>query len=238
MSKYIIRLDDACEKRDVNNWNQVEKLLDKYSIKPLVGVIPSCKDPLMDVYPVDETFWERVSLWKSKGWAIALHGYEHVYVNSNLGINPVNARSEFAGLSLDEQRNKIKKGIAVLRDHGINPLVFFAPSHSFDENTLEALKLESDIRIVSDTPANRPYSKYGMTFVPQQSGKARKLPFNTVTFCYHPNTMCEMDFLELEQFIDENRKKFIQFPEQTVKRKMSLLDRAINKLYFARRKRK
>ncbi len=238
MSKYIIRLDDACEKRNIENWDRIETVLDKYGVKPLVGVIPSCKDEQMNLYPTDADFWAKVAEWQSKGWQIALHGYEHVYVNSNPGINPINCRSEFAGLPLDEQREKIKKGIEIFREHGINPKVFFAPSHSFDENTLEALKAESDIRIVSDTPANRPYSKYGMTFVPQQSGRVRKLPFNTVTVCYHPNIMSDKDFVELESFLDVNGKKFIKFPEQTVTRKMSLLDCAVNKLYFARRKRK
>ena len=40
MSKYIMRLDDAAEKMDIEKWSRMEKLLDKHSIKPLVGVIP------------------------------------------------------------------------------------------------------------------------------------------------------------------------------------------------------
>ena len=39
---------------------EVKKLLDKYGIKPLVGVIPKCEDPLMDCYETDEKFWEKV----------------------------------------------------------------------------------------------------------------------------------------------------------------------------------
>ena len=47
MEKYIIRLDDACEKRDVKKWDQMEQILDKYGVKPLVGVIPHCEDPMI-----------------------------------------------------------------------------------------------------------------------------------------------------------------------------------------------
>ena len=76
-----------------------------------------------------------------------------------------------------------------MREHGIDPKVFFAPAHTFDNNTLIALKECSNIRIISDTIANDIYTKYGFTFVPQQAGRVRKQPFRTVTFCYHPNTM-------------------------------------------------
>lgn len=64
MSKYIIRLDDACEKRNIANWDRMEKLLDSYGVKPLVGVIPDCQDPMMEQYPTDLDFWDRVHTWE------------------------------------------------------------------------------------------------------------------------------------------------------------------------------
>lgn len=238
MSKYIMRLDDAAEKMDVEKWNRIELLLDKYNIKPLVGIIPACKDPMMDNYEEDVCFWKKVERWREKKWIIALHGYDHVYCTEEGGINPVNKRSEFAGLDLKQQKQKIKNGIKVFRAHGITPQVFFAPSHTFDENTIEALKTESTIRIISDTVANKPYSKYGMTFVPQQSGSVRKLPFNTVTFCYHPNMMGNEEFDKLEKFLQLNWKKFISFPLSEVRRPLGIVDMILRKMYFLRRKEK
>lgn len=234
MSKYIMRLDDACEKRDVAKWNHMEELLDRYEVKPLVGVIPHCEDPAMKEYPVDEHFWDRVKCWKKKDWTIAMHGYNHVYVTKCGGINPVNARSEFAGLPIEEQKDKIKKGVLIMREHGINPKVFFAPSHTFDENTLVALREESDIRIISDTIAMAPYSKYGFTFVPQQSGRVRKLPLRMVTFCYHPNMMKDSDFERLEIFLQKNKDSFIIFPVQIVNRKVNIFDKLLNAVYMRR----
>lgn len=207
MAKYIMRLDDACAKRDVQKWDCMEKLLDKYGIKPLIGVIPKCEDPMMNVYDVDVSFWKRVESWQKKGWTIALHGYTHCYSTTSGGINPVNARSEFAGEPLDTQKEKLKNGVSILRQQGINPQVFFAPSHTFDENTIQALKEETDIRIISDTPAFDRYMENGMVFVPQQSGRVRNLPFRVVTFCYHPNTMKDEDFSHLELFLQKNKKK-------------------------------
>ena len=86
--KYILRLDDACEKRDIDKWDRMEELLDRYKVKPLVGIIPHCEDPAMDEYLPDPEFWYRVDNWIEKGWTIAMHGFNHVYSNHNGGINP------------------------------------------------------------------------------------------------------------------------------------------------------
>ena len=202
MSKrYILRLDDASEKRDVEKWDRIEELLDKYDIKPLVGVIPKCEDPMMDKYPVDNDFWNRVQAWENKGWVVAMHGYRHVYDSNDGGINPVNNFSEFAGHPLEVQRERIKNGVKIFSNHGIEPKIFFAPGHTFDNNTLEALRLESNIRIISDTVAWDVYTKDGFTFIPQQSGRVRRLPFRTTTFCYHPDTMGLAYFNLLEEYI-------------------------------------
>lgn len=235
MGKYILRLDDAAERMDIVKWNRMEVLLDKYNIKPLVGVIPKCQDAMMDEYPIDSSFWNKVNKWKNKGWIIALHGYNHVYSTNEGGINPVNKRSEFAGISLEQQKEKIRSGVKIFRENGHDPQVFFAPSHTFDENTIKALKEESNIRFISDTIANRTYQKHGMTFVPQQSGRVRKLPFHLITFCYHPNAMKEQDFFVLERFIKQNNNNFIKFPIKQSERKMSVYDRFLEKIYFARR---
>ena len=231
-----MRLDDAASRMNIENWNKMEQLLDECQIKPLVGVIPKCEDSEMQKYQKDDSFWDKVHLWEEKGWTIAFHGYNHVYTTKDGGINPVNQQSEFAGVPLEEQKLKIRLGLEIFKKHGIEPRVVFAPSHTFDENTIEALKSESDIRIISDTVANRPYQKYGMTFVPQQSGKVRKLPFQVVTFCYHPNVMDEKDFYTLEVFLKENKKDFSEFPIEESQRKMSLYDKILNKIYFVRRR--
>ena len=236
MSKYILRLDDASEYMCCANWKRIESLLDKYEIKPIVGIIPHNEDPELLKYERDDAFWKRVANWHSKGWEIALHGYNHVFVSEAGGLNPVNTRSEFAGVSIDIQKEKISCGIQILNEHNIYPRVFFAPAHTFDNNTLLALKERSDIRIISDTIANKTYSFNDFTFVPQQSGKCRKLPFHTITFCYHPNSMTEKDFISLELFLMKHNTKFICFPTETTKNKLGLLDKILKKMYFARRK--
>lgn len=236
---YFIRLDDACEYMDIEKWDRIEQLLDKYEVKPLVGIIPSCEDPKMkEVYPRDNCFWEKEKKWENKGWSIALHGYQHLYVTNQGGINPVNKKSEFAGLSLEEQRTKIREGIRILGNHNIQPSVFFAPSHTFDKNTLIALKEESAISIISDTISSDIYYQDGFWYVPLQSGSCRKLPVNVATFCYHPNTMKDCDFIRLETFIAQNKGSFSDFKKISFarKRRIGIYDIVLRKAYFAMRK--
>lgn len=236
MSNYIIRLDDASDYMDIDRWERMEALLDQYGIKPIFGIIPKNEDEsLISQYKHNPQFWDQMQVWISKGWIPAMHGYEHRYITNEGGLNPVNKRSEFAGLPFEEQREKISKGYHILTGHDIFPDIFFAPSHTFDENTLKAIRAETPIRIISDTIAFKPYQKYGFTFIPQQSGSVRNLPFNTVTFCYHPNTMNEKSFVGLENFIKKNRDKFKRVKVLETDKKESFLDKMLRLVYFARR---
>lgn len=237
MSKYLLRLDDASDYMDVEKWQRMENLLDKYGIKPLVGIIPDNKDAsLIYNYKQDLTFWNKVLSWKNKGWELALHGCYHKYTTKEGGINPVNKRSEFAGVSLDEQKKMIRHGIDILKRYGIVTNVFFAPSHTFDKNTLIALKEESNIRIISDTIANDVYFENDFYFIPEQSGRVRNLPFKLCTFCYHPNTMSDKDFENLEIFLKKYYFKFVAVKEIELKKRLkSLFDKLLHFMYFVKR---
>ena len=234
---YLIRLDDASDHMHIENWARIERLLDENGIKPLVGVIPLNRDPLMERFPIDPMFWDKARGWQEKGWRIALHGYEHVYSTKCAGINPVHDQSEFAGHTLEIQREKIREGLRILKEKGLNPTAFFAPSHTFDKNTLQALGRESDIRVISDTVANDTYCRYGFTFIPQQAGRVRELPFKVTTICLHPNFTTDREFDEIEAFFKSHSGQFLD-PNAIVPttRKRSLLDRGYEFAYFLKRK--
>lgn len=101
---------------------------------------------------------------------------------------------------------------------------------------LEQVISNLNIKVISDTVANDIYYDEPFYFVPQQSGKARKMPFRLTTFCYHPNIMQDNDFEELEQFIKENESCFVQFSLGMMrKRRISCIDKIYRFLYFARR---
>ena len=69
MSQYILRLDDASDYMDTEKWQRMEDMLDKYGVKPLVGIIPDNQDSaLVETYKQDSEFWNKTARWKEKGW--------------------------------------------------------------------------------------------------------------------------------------------------------------------------
>ena len=242
MSKrYILRLDDACPTMNFQNWNRILGILDRYAVKPLVGVIPNNQDPSQKIDNENPDFWNLIKFWEDQGCEIALHGYNHVYSSSDSGIFPFWNKSEFAGLPLQEQKEKIHQGLAILKSHKIKPRIFFAPSHTLDINTLIALKETTDIRIISDGIAITPFRINDFVFFPQICGHCRNIPLNGIfTFCYHPNTMSERDFIDLENFLCKNYKVFSTF-SSIIKdnrniRARNVYDKLIHNIYFLIRK--
>ncbi|MCR5761468.1 MAG: DUF2334 domain-containing protein [Sphaerochaetaceae bacterium] len=233
MKQYLLRLDDASDHMDAVKWKRMEELLDKHGIKPIFGIIPENRDPSMTSYPCSPAFWTLVHSWIDKGWEAALHGCYHTYVTKEGGINPMHDRSEFAGLPLSEQKEKIAHAYHVLKGHDIDARIFFAPSHTFDLNTLKALEAETPIRVISDTIANDVYFKHGFYFVPQQSRRVRALPFKVCTFCYHPNMMTDAEFEELDSFLSSYKSLFCSFSDLKLKKRaFSLYDRLLRFLYM------
>ncbi|OFY51446.1 MAG: hypothetical protein A2W85_09915 [Bacteroidetes bacterium GWF2_41_31] len=232
---YLIRLDDACPTMNRVKWSNIETILDRYNIKPMVGIVASNEDFKLKFTDEDPGFWIKARNWQAKGWSLALHGYEHLYHTNSGGVNPMHNRSEFAGLSLEEQESKIENGIAILNNNGLFPKYFFAPSHTFDENTIKALKSKSNIRIISDTIAFKPYYQDGITFIPQQFGSFRKIKISGVwTFCLHPNNMTNNNIYQFEKFINQNTDLFSSFDEVDIQNISSLLfvDKLLRYFYF------
>jgi len=108
------RLDDICPYMVWDNFHKVKAIFDKYNIKPLIGVIPNCKDEKLTKYEYLKDFWPMVKHLQEKGWVVALHGYTHEYHTQNSGILKMWKKSEFAGVPFKTQYTKINKGRAIL----------------------------------------------------------------------------------------------------------------------------
>lgn len=232
---YIMRLDDAAENWEKENWHRMHDLLSKYNIKPIIAIIPNNSDPFLLSFDKDKEYYPTIHKWLKEGWTPALHGYDHVQDSLSGGINPVNKRSEFAGKSYYEQYIKITEGYKTLSDRGIKTNIFVAPAHTFDKTTLQALRNSRRISIISDTVANDVYYYNGLFFVPQQSGEVREIFFKVTTFCYHPNTMSDEQFIKLEKFLKRHSKDFTDIKKvKFKKRNKNTLDKVLSALYFTR----
>lgn len=236
MSRYLLRLDDASDFMNLYNWIRMKELLDRYGVKPVYGIIPDNHNSELLKYERVYDFWNIMAGWNSEGWIPAMHGCTHVFETANGGINPVNKKSEFAGLPLEYQKKKIREGYKILSEHDLMPNIFFAPAHTFDRNTLKALYAETPIRVISDTIANDVYYNEPFYYIPQQSGRVRRLPFKTVTFCYHPNIMSDDDFRYLETFLKIYKERFMQLDlKRLKKRRPDRIDIAMSNMYFLTR---
>ena len=235
---YLLRFDDASEHWNNDNWKRVYELCCENAIKPIVAIIPHNEDEKLLKFDEDHYYAKTIESWINKdGWTPALHGYNHVFVSNNGGMNPINNRSEFAGIELSIQRDKIRNGIKILQKMNIEPQLFVAPAHTFDHNTLIALEQETNIRIISDTIATDIYYEEPFYYIPQQSGNVRQINFPVVTFCYHPNYMSDQSFKTLEMFMRDHNRDFISFHQLKMKqRKLTINDRIIRWLYFSKRK--
>ena len=210
----LIRIDDIAENM---NWDLMEKselLFEKYGIKPVLGVIPENKDDTLLSYPKKNDFWEKVRIWKNKGWEIAMHGYTHVYDKKTKRNDYFNhgGDSEFCGHSLETQELRIKKGLKKFDSEKIKIRTFFAPNHTYDQNTFVALK-NNGINEIIDGYGLMPYSENNIKFIPQLFYKVFALPFGIQSTQIHLNYWEQKDFDNFEKFIVKNSNKIITYDE-------------------------
>ena len=233
-AKYILRLDDACPTMDIAKWDRIEKICDKFLIRPIIAVVPNNEDRKLIKNDIDINFWNKVRGWQSKSWHIALHGYDHIYISNNSGLVAFNNKSEFAGVNFKTQLEKIQKGITIFKRERVKTRIWVAPSHTFDQNTLKAIKLGSDIDIISDGISLNPFKRFGFKWLPQTIWHFRKMPFGLWTACTHPNEMTDRGIDELEKFIQINAKHFIDIDKLEYK-KWTILNSLFSLFYWTTR---
>lgn len=238
--KLFIRVDDVFPQMSWEKMAAVESVLERHAVRPILAVIPHCRDTNIAEGPPREDFWPWVRRKQSAGWHIALHGYEHVYVNDNAGILPFHRKSEFAGLPYGEQKEKINRALDIMNREGVNPTLWVAPCHSFDYETLRALQDVSDIRLVCDGIALLPYSEAGMMWLPQQRFVFSTVGYGVETVCLHPNWMTMSQVAEMDRFIARNPRLFDAQLSAVVAacadRRRSTLDDLYRAAFFAERR--
>ncbi|MCR5675579.1 MAG: DUF2334 domain-containing protein [Lachnospiraceae bacterium] len=208
--RLAVRLDDIAPVMHWENFERMIRLLDAVQAKPLLGVIPECRDEKIlhadGVTGVtDEEFRERLQTLRRDGARIAMHGVYHVYTTEEGGIFPLNRKSEFAGLPEEEQKKLLETGAERMKEMGLETDIFMAPSHSYDAGTLKALTA-CGFKRVTDGFGYRPYRFHELTFYPIAIAKKRaavsKKP-GTVTIVYHVNTMTDNEFKAAEALFDK-----------------------------------
>ena len=214
MSRFpiIVRMDDIHPWMDMNKFNKYVCLFERLDIKPLLGIIPCCEDSsIKKEYNV--VFWDRIHDLKNKGWEISMHGYKHVYTSKARGRVCKRKQSEFAGYSIEYQREILREGKKALAEHNIFTTVFMPPGHSYDNTTLCALR-EEGFTFLSDGRSKRPYFYKGIKCIPAR-GSYRLHRSGVLTICVHADKETEDDYIKLKKFLIENREQVITFDDAT-----------------------
>lgn len=225
------RIDDVCPEMDWDRFEKFLKLLAKYGIKPLLGVVPDNQDSMLKVSTYKVDFWDTIRNLQQEGYMIAMHGYNHVYTTSEKGIFPVNDRSEFAGVPYEDQLIKIQKGKQILADHGIETKVFMAPAHSFDENTIQALK-KCKFQYITDGYARDKFKYDGMIYLPICNSirrvKAISRRWRNITVVVHTNSLNKLMMDRYEKICSEiSKSDLVGFHQLIIEESLICVDESV-----------
>ena len=177
-------------------WERIEPALHERGIKPILAVVPDNRDAHLMVEAPRADFWAKVRAWQKAGWCVALHGYQHRYETRDAGLMGINAYSEFAGLPEAAQREKLRRALAIFKEHDVRADAWVAPAHSFDATTVKLL-LEQGIHTISDGFYFRPVRRMGALWIPQQFWHFRPMPMGCWTVCVHFNAYGETEIARL-----------------------------------------
>ena len=120
--------------------------------------------------------------------------------------------SEFYGHTFDEQFERLKNGLKKFKNENINVRSFFAPNHTYDENTFLALK-KLGIKNIIDGYGLFPYVENGINFTPQLFYENIMLPFGIQSTQIHLNFWNDEDFNKFEKFVEKHVKKIKNYDQ-------------------------
>jgi len=117
-------------------------------------------------------------------------------------------------------------------EKGIEPKVWVAPAHSFDSNTMLALKSESNIRVISDGLAFAPFNQEGFLWIPQQLWNLKSMSSGLWTVCLHPNMMTDESLMRFSKDIEQFRAQITNLDSVLNDRRFQGRKRSVGELIF------
>lgn len=210
--KFLVRFDDITPGMAWSKFSLVKSELELLGVRSILGVVPENRDAKLCVEAEVHDFYDRIRAFKAYGDTIAQHGTFHTYTTSNSGLLAINSNSEFAGLDFKKQYDLLLVGKKKLLDEGVWEPFFMAPSHAFDDVTIDAL-LALNFTALTDGYGIYPYRYRNLIFVPQLISRPIFFPIGYLTICVHINSMTPDDIDELMDFVRRYRSYFVDFKD-------------------------
>jgi predicted deacetylase len=206
-AQYLLRFDDLCPTMDRARWERFRRLIERFGLQPVLAVVPDNCDLELERDLPDPGFWDEMRMLQAAGATIGLHGYRHLCAAAGRGLIPGHRKTEFAGASLELQREWIGVGLEMLRSRGLQPRIFVAPRHGLDLGTVRVLH-EERIESVSDGFAKQPFQDHGLVWIPQQLWGPVEKESGLWTICLHSNSTTNEDVAALEAFLERFSSQF------------------------------
>lgn len=211
---YVLRFDDITPGMAWSKFLPLKNWLQNQGIKCVLGVVPECLDKNLCVEPERSDFFDLIRDYHAFGDTIAQHGTHHVYDSTSSGLLKILPRSEFAGHTYQLQYNRLLHGKNILLRENVWEPYFMSPSHSFDLDTLRALKALEFIA-TTDGYGFHPYSMEGVKLIPQLTERFIKIPYGVQTACLHVNNMNKPQIEKIINFVEKNKEAFVDFKDIT-----------------------
>lgn len=207
-------MDDITPDMNWENFDFFKNLFHETGITPLLGIVPDNRDPKLSCGARREDFYEVMRSLRDEGYSFAMHGFQHLYTTKSGGIFPLNNYSEFAKIPYEKQREMLTLGREKLKKNGIDTDIFMAPAHSYDKNTIRALR-ETGFTKITDGFGKAPYTDRGMIFYPIsfQLGRSLKQKGGVTTLVLHANTVTEEDKERYTRIFKKYGKNMISYSE-------------------------
>ncbi len=206
-AQYLLRFDDLCPTMALLRWQRFLPLIKEFRIRPILAVVPDNQDHDLQREKPDPEFWDGMRGMEAVGATIGLHGFRHLCGNQGKGLVQLHRHTEFAGVDEETQRQWIHAGVEILRGHGLNPRIWVAPRHGFDRATLRVLH-RAGIDLLSDGFARMPFTRGGLTWIPQQLWAPVEKPKGLWTICLHSNTAHDSLVNRLGEFLERHATQF------------------------------
>ena len=236
MNRIAFRLDDITPDMNWENFELLDQIFTETKTFPLLGVVPDNRDNGLKKGQEKPDFWQYISQLQKKGYVISQHGYQHIYETQDSGMLGINPFSEFAGLPYEEQKEKLYKGQEILRQHKIGSDIFMAPGHTYDFNTLKALK-DLGFAYITDGYTHYPYCYKSLIFYPSTLSGV-KIQRGIDTVCLHLNSMNAQEIENIRKFIKDNAQNVCSYTtllkEEKIRRYTFITALTIRKNLFMR----
>ena len=213
--KILIRFDDICPTMDFEQFERALLILKKYKVSALLGVIPDCRDKDLQIERTHTEFWEYIKKLENLGCTIAMHGCFHSFDINARGRVDTEFKSEFAGHPYEKQYEKIQRGKSIFEAHSIKSDVFFAPAHSYDDNTLRALA-SNGFKYVSDGMSFKPVKRFNVVCIPCKARgcpKIKRKGYYTAVFHAHEwvRNDKKQGFEDLKNLCEQYKEDIVPF---------------------------